>query len=636
MIGSKVPKRELSLNWYQDLNRLDIENDKLSSDLYSLTIDQSNLLNLNDMDFENLLELEIELNSRNSLFKLSDLNFIKSRTKLESLSLYQGDNMYILTVLDTIDPSLFPILKSITLEGFTIGCKPICQLIDSISKLEFLSLSIVLPFEDDSYHPILEKIQSNLSILEFELKLDYETKTTISSTIIIDLLNKNTTLCSFLINDFDFDTPTTNLEIQNSTLKYLKFGNLDYSLDLLSLWKSNSAIMKITVPANQFDKSTFQFHNLQKLTLLFDNNNFQVFTTMEKLKRILKLLKHLNSLTIKNDGRIPLPINNLIDINVSTLKLKVYIYQSDAESLLKNNCAIKKLKIMKIHNSTGIIPFIVNNNTLESLEIQDSDTPSTDYNSYILSLIEIITKNQNLKELKLPNQFTILKMDQFDRTEQNFQHVCNTITRRIKQIPNFAGERKKVAVREAEQDINEAQQYLSEMEKLTQNHPQRVRLLQKIKQYQSDIARFKKEISLAANQVSNSFNSNPYGGNNNNPFSSMPEDYQSQYDNQRQHLLTGQNMLDQTNERLLRTQQKSIENEQIGETILTNLAVQGNQIRGMVDKLHETDDNVKSARKVMGAMARRVATNKVILSFIILILLGIIALIICLKWLRPK
>ncbi|KAN0022242.1 hypothetical protein ACTFIV_006420 [Dictyostelium citrinum] len=217
-------------------------------------------------------------------------------------------------------------------------------------------------------------------------------------------------------------------------------------------------------------------------------------------------------------------------------------------------------------------------------------------------------------------------MDVFERTEQNFQHVCNSITRRIKQLPNYGGEKKKIAVREVENDIDEALKFISEMEKLAQNHPQRIKLQTKTKQYHADIQKYKREVQLAQLQSSNQIN--------NNPWSNAPDDYQSQYDNQRQHLLQGSNMLDSTSDRLLRTHQISAQSEQIGQNILMDLGKQGEQIRGMRDKLHETDDQIKSARKIMTGIARRLATNKVILSIIILLLMGIIALIICLKWLR--
>ncbi|EGG21614.1 v-SNARE family protein [Cavenderia fasciculata] len=220
-------------------------------------------------------------------------------------------------------------------------------------------------------------------------------------------------------------------------------------------------------------------------------------------------------------------------------------------------------------------------------------------------------------------------MDLFDGIEKNYQHVCNTITKRIKLLPTFSGERRKIAIREAENDLNEAISYLTEMERAAQTSSQRVMYQQRVKQYQADIQKFKREVQKASQSYD--YNS---GQNGNNPFSNSPEDYQSQYDNQRQHLLQGYDTVTQTSDRLMRVHQISAQNEQIGEGIMVDLSKQRNQIIKMGDKLHETDENVKSARKVIGSMARRVATNKVILTFIIILLLGIIALIICLKWLR--
>ncbi|GAM28781.1 hypothetical protein SAMD00019534_119570 [Acytostelium subglobosum LB1] len=222
-------------------------------------------------------------------------------------------------------------------------------------------------------------------------------------------------------------------------------------------------------------------------------------------------------------------------------------------------------------------------------------------------------------------------MDEFDRIEQNYNHVCSTINRRIKQLPNFTGERKKVAIREAEQDINEAIQYINDMERNSQTHPQRVKVQQKIKQYQTDVQRFKREVQQASTTSTNdNYNNNGII----NGFSNAPEDYQSQYENQRQHLLGGYETVNQSGDRLMRAHQVSAENEIIGESILMDMSRQGQQLRGMKGKLEETDDNIKTARKVISSMARRVVTNKVILTFIILLLLGIIILIVCLKWLR--
>ncbi|GAM28654.1 hypothetical protein SAMD00019534_118300 [Acytostelium subglobosum LB1] len=220
-------------------------------------------------------------------------------------------------------------------------------------------------------------------------------------------------------------------------------------------------------------------------------------------------------------------------------------------------------------------------------------------------------------------------MDSFDRVNENYQKVCNALTRRIKQLPNYTGESKKRAIRDAEQDINDGLQYINEMDRISQSHPQRIKIQQQIRQYQTDMQRFQRDVLKASTTSSNDFNRDA-------GFSNAPEDYQSQYDQQRQHLLGGYEVVNESSDRLVRIQQTSAQNEQIGEGILVQLGEQGNQIRSMKNKLDETDDNVKTARKVIGSMARRVATNKIILLFIIFLLLAIITLIICLKWLRTK
>jgi vesicle transport through interaction with t-SNAREs protein 1 len=50
--------------------------------------------------------------------------------------------------------------------------------------------------------------------------------------------------------------------------------------------------------------------------------------------------------------------------------------------------------------------------------------------------------------------------------------------------------------------------------------------------------------------------------------------------------------------------------------------------------LDEVDDHVRTSRTILTGMARRVATNKMILAFIILLLVAAIGSIIYLKWIK--
>eukprot|EP01113_Clastostelium_recurvatum_P006658 TRINITY_DN1302_c0_g1_i1.p1 TRINITY_DN1302_c0_g1~~TRINITY_DN1302_c0_g1_i1.p1 ORF type:complete len:220 (+),score=61.68 TRINITY_DN1302_c0_g1_i1:95-754(+) len=215
----------------------------------------------------------------------------------------------------------------------------------------------------------------------------------------------------------------------------------------------------------------------------------------------------------------------------------------------------------------------------------------------------------------------------FDKYEQEFIHVCNTINRKIKQLPSFAGERKKVATREAENEIEEADQLLQQMEKEANNDQNiRARYGAKLRQYQGDISRYKKDLVKAATQTSSSQRDDLLGGASN--------DTQAQYMDQRSGLLAGTEKLNSGTDRLQNTHRIALQTETQGASVLSSLHGQRQQLVNANNRLDQVDDNMKRARTVMTGMARRVATNKLILALIILVLLGTNGLVIYLRWFR--
>jgi len=220
-------------------------------------------------------------------------------------------------------------------------------------------------------------------------------------------------------------------------------------------------------------------------------------------------------------------------------------------------------------------------------------------------------------------------MDNFDEYEREFVNITNIISRKIKQLPNFAGERKKVAVREFERELEEAEQLLQQMEDDANNDPSlKARALPKIKQYQADIVRFKKELSKSMTQSSNAQNREDL-------FGGATNDTQIQYMDQRQNLLSGTERLDQTSDRLNNTHRVALQSEQIGAGILGDLSHQRQQLLSADNRLGAVDDNVKRSRVILTGMARRVATNKLILGVIIILLIGANALAVYLRWFKP-
>jgi vesicle transport through interaction with t-SNAREs protein 1 len=222
-------------------------------------------------------------------------------------------------------------------------------------------------------------------------------------------------------------------------------------------------------------------------------------------------------------------------------------------------------------------------------------------------------------------------MSNFDAYDQEYQKVYSLILRKIKSLPNFAGERKKVAIRETEKEIEDAESLIRQMDQeinATNNNPMRARLQPKVKGYQTDIQRARRELQQAATQASNATNRDDLfaGGGN--------QDYQVQFLDQRTNLLAGNERLGQTSDRLQNAHRLAVQNETIGTNVLGELHGQRQQIIRATNKLDEVDDHVRTSRTILTGMARRVATNKMILAFIILMLVAAIGLIIYLKWIR--
>eukprot|EP00026_Physarum_polycephalum_P015451 Phypoly_transcript_16141.p1 GENE.Phypoly_transcript_16141~~Phypoly_transcript_16141.p1 ORF type:complete len:222 (+),score=32.78 Phypoly_transcript_16141:105-770(+) len=221
-------------------------------------------------------------------------------------------------------------------------------------------------------------------------------------------------------------------------------------------------------------------------------------------------------------------------------------------------------------------------------------------------------------------------MASFDAYEQEFQKVYSLILRKINSLPNFAGERKKVAIRETEKEIEDAETLIRQMDQeinATNNNPMRARLQPKVKGYQADMQKARRELQRAATQASNATNRDDL-------FSGASQDYQVQFLDQRTSILAGNDRLGQTSDRLQNAHRIAVQNETIGSNVLGELHGQRQQIIRATNKLDEVDDHVRTSRTILTGMARRVATNKMILAFIILMLLAAIGLIIYLKWIR--
>lgn len=107
---------------------------------------------------------------------------------------------------------------------------------------------------------------------------------------------------------------------------------------------------------------------------------------------------------------------------------------------------------------------------------------------------------------------------------------------------------------------------------------------------------------------------------------------QARYYDQRQQLLSGSQLVSESDASLTRTQQVLLETQEIGAATNAQLLQQREQFHGQLANVHETDDYISRSKRTLQRMHRRLVTNKLIQGAIILVQMGGIGLILYLKY----
>ncbi len=96
---------------------------------------------------------------------------------------------------------------------------------------------------------------------------------------------------------------------------------------------------------------------------------------------------------------------------------------------------------------------------------------------------------------------------------------------------------------------------------------------------------------------------------------------------QRDRLLTAQDKLKQTGDRIKEGKKTLLETEELGVSILQDLHKQRETIVHTRDTLHGADENIGRSRRILTAMSRRAMQNKIMLGGIALILVFAIIIV---------
>nr|ACD75403.1 putative vesicle transport v-SNARE protein [Starmerella bombicola] len=215
--------------------------------------------------------------------------------------------------------------------------------------------------------------------------------------------------------------------------------------------------------------------------------------------------------------------------------------------------------------------------------------------------------------------------------ESDFQFIQSEIRDKLEALRenganagNFKSE-----VSKAEDSIEEALEILERMSAEVQGIPtsERSQFNTKIRGHRAEIDKAKRELRKLTDQQGKA---QLFGGRE--TASGESAEYNDDASSQRQQLLSNQQRLERSSDRLRDAQRVGNETEAIGAGILTDLRGQREQITNSRNTLMEADSYVDKSLRTLRSMARRMAANRVISYAIIAILILLIIFVLASKF----
>jgi len=216
----------------------------------------------------------------------------------------------------------------------------------------------------------------------------------------------------------------------------------------------------------------------------------------------------------------------------------------------------------------------------------------------------------------------------FEGYEREYCELSAQVTCKTGALTGLAAAEKPPKVQELEADMAEAEALVRRMDLEARSLPVTVKtpLLAKLKEYKQDLATLKREAKAAsASGEDDNMREELLSR------SELGQAYSSSSGVQREQLLSATERVRATGDRIKQGKQTLLETEELGVSILQDLHKQRETIVHARDNLHEADDNLGRARRVLSVMSRRAMTNKLILVAICMLLMASIGVVIYFK-----
>lgn len=225
-----------------------------------------------------------------------------------------------------------------------------------------------------------------------------------------------------------------------------------------------------------------------------------------------------------------------------------------------------------------------------------------------------------------------MSSSEFEKLHDIYRSLYDEVKLIPERVQKCQGEERKRMVRVFDERVGEAEELLQGMEQELFGAPSSFRnpMSTKIRLYRRDLAKLQRDIrSLAGSSgFSGQFGDGKQG------IYAAENDQSTQLQSQRALLIQGTDSLNNATKSIERSQRIAAETDQIGTDIIEELGEQREQLDCTRNRLIHTGENLSRSRKILRAMSRRLVTNKLLLSVIIIMELAILGAVVYLKFFR--
>ncbi|XP_059421989.1 vesicle transport through interaction with t-SNAREs homolog 1B-like [Carassius carassius] len=226
-----------------------------------------------------------------------------------------------------------------------------------------------------------------------------------------------------------------------------------------------------------------------------------------------------------------------------------------------------------------------------------------------------------------------MSSEEFEKLHDMYRSLYEEFKLMPERAQRCQGEERKRIVRDFDERVSEAEEVLQGMEQELFGVPSsfRTSMSTKIRLYRRDLAKLQREIRLSATPGFSS-----HIGDGRQGIYAAQNDQSTHLQSQRALLIQGTESLNNASKSIERSQRIAAETDQVGTDIIEELGEQRDQLDRTRDRLVHTGENLSRSRKILRAMSRRLVTNKLLLSVIIIMELAILAGVVYLKFFRKK